>query len=59
VLRVSDRDPRLLRELEGLGVDVGREVTVVDAAPPALHVRFGPDAVSLPRDAHDAIWLSA
>jgi DtxR family Mn-dependent transcriptional regulator len=59
VLRVSDRDPRLLRELEGLGVDVGREVTVVDAAPPALDVRFGSDDVSLPRDAHDAIWLSA
>lgn len=61
VLRVSDRDPQLLRELDRLGVDVGRALTVVDAAAPALDVRFDgdADAVSLPREAHDAIWLSA
>ncbi|WP_159502232.1 metal-dependent transcriptional regulator [Microbacterium sp. 18062] len=59
VLRVSDRDPQLLRELERLGVDVGRTATVVDTAPPALVVRFDADPVPLPREAHDAIWLSA
>ena len=59
VLRVSDRDPRLLRELERLGVDVGRTATVVDAADPALVVRFDAGPVALPRAAHDAIWLSA
>jgi DtxR family Mn-dependent transcriptional regulator len=61
ILRVSDRDPQLLRELDALGVDVGRDVTVVDASAPALAVRFADDsaAVSLPREAHDAIWLSA
>jgi DtxR family Mn-dependent transcriptional regulator len=61
VLRVSDRDPQLLRELDRLGVDVGRDLTVVDANAPALDVQFEPGTptVSLPRDAHDAIWLSA
>ncbi|MBZ4488402.1 metal-dependent transcriptional regulator [Microbacterium sp. cx-55] len=61
VLRVSDRDPQLLRELDRLGVDVGRELTVVDATAPALDVRFAgdSDAVALPREAYDAIWLSA
>ena len=61
VLRVSDRDPQLLRELDRLGVDVGRELTVIDAVDPALEVRFEGEAVSvsLPRGAHDAIWLSA
>jgi DtxR family Mn-dependent transcriptional regulator len=59
VLRVSDRDPQLLRELERLGVAVGRDVTVVDATDPALIVRFDAAPVSLPRPAYDAIWLSA
>jgi len=55
ILRVSDRDPALLRELEQLGVHVGREAVVVDAA----SLRLGADTVALPVDAADAVWLSA
>jgi len=59
VIRVSDRDPGLLRELERLGVDVGRVTTVLASAGTAPTVRFDTEPVVLPRDAHDAIWLSA
>lgn len=55
VLRVSDRDPALLRALEEIGLDVGRVVRVsadgeveIDACP-----------VNLPGGAGDAVWLSA
>ena len=33
VLRVSDRDPELLRALDEAGVEIGREVRVVDPLP--------------------------
>ncbi|MFT4306566.1 MAG: metal-dependent transcriptional regulator [Microbacterium sp.] len=55
VLRVNDRDPDLLRDLDQLGVDVGREVRVVDAA----SLRIGEQTVPLPAEAADALWLSA
>jgi DtxR family Mn-dependent transcriptional regulator len=55
ILRVSDRDPELLRELEQRGVDVGREALVADAAT----LRFGDETVSLPAHAATAVWLSA
>ena len=55
VLRVSDRDPELLRAVESAGVAVGATVTVTDAA--ALVIDGS--AVSLPRAAADAVWLSA
>jgi DtxR family Mn-dependent transcriptional regulator len=51
VLRVSDRDPVLLRAVEAAGVVVGAEVVVTDAA--------GLDGIPLPEGAADAIWLSA
>jgi DtxR family Mn-dependent transcriptional regulator len=55
VLRVSDRDPDLLRAIEAAGVAVGARVTVVDAA--TLSVA---DAeIRLPDAAADAVWLSA
>jgi DtxR family Mn-dependent transcriptional regulator len=61
VLRVSDRDPELLRAVESAGVAVGATVTVTDAA--ALRLRTGAAAdgadVSLPAAAADAVWLSA
>lgn len=53
VLRVSDQDPEVLREIGAAGVDVGTEVTVtadgitVDGAPVAVG------------DAAGVIWLSA
>ncbi|GAA2883261.1 iron dependent repressor, metal binding and dimerization domain protein [Microbacterium esteraromaticum] len=44
VLRVSDRDPELLQQLEDAGISVGAEITA-----PA----------DLPAGAADAVWLSA
>ena len=55
ILRVSDRDPVLLRELEALGVAVGRQATVTDAG----GVSFDGIAVALPPGAAAAVWLSA
>lgn len=55
VLRVSDRDPELLRAVEAAGVAVGAEATVADAS--ALRIA-GVD-VTLPPAAADAVWLSA
>ena len=54
VLRVSDRDPAVLRAVESAGVTVGAKVTVTDAA--TLRIR---DAdVALPPEAAIAVWLS-
>ena len=55
VLRVSDRDPTLLRALEGAGIDVGHTVTVVGRA--AVRVDGGA-TVELPTGAATAVWLS-
>ncbi|MBW9095022.1 metal-dependent transcriptional regulator [Microbacterium jejuense] len=55
VLRVSDRDPDLLRAVEASGVAVGTTVTVMDAA----GLRIGETPVTLPAAAADAVWLSA
>lgn len=55
VLRVSDRDPELLRAVEAAGVAVGAHVTVTEAA--ALLID---DAeIPLPGEAGAAIWLTA
>ena len=56
VLRVSDRDPALLRAFEDLGLDVGRAVEVTDAATIAID---GGAPVRLPDRAADAVWLTA
>jgi DtxR family Mn-dependent transcriptional regulator len=58
VLRVSDRDPELLRAVEAAGVSVGATVTVTDAAAARLVVDADADEVSLPPAAADAVWLS-
>ncbi|MET0843315.1 MAG: metal-dependent transcriptional regulator [Mycetocola sp.] len=54
VLRISDRDPSLLRDLKASGIDVG---TTVSVRPGALLV--GSTLVPLPAPAGTAIWLSA
>lgn len=60
VLRVSDRDPALLRAVEASGVAVGAEVTVTDAATLRILSRDGAAReLPLPPAAADAIWLSA
>lgn len=55
VLRVSDRDPALLRALVDAGIDVGHELEVLDAAT----VRVDGADAALPEGAADAVWLSA
>ncbi|GAA5036752.1 metal-dependent transcriptional regulator [Microbacterium fluvii] len=55
VLRVSDRDPDLLRAVEAAGVAVGAPVTVTDAAT----LRIGESEVALPPEAAHAVWLTA
>ncbi|MHC2998408.1 metal-dependent transcriptional regulator [Microbacterium sp. HJ5] len=55
VLRVSDRDPQLLRAVEAAGVAVGAEATVTDAST----LRIGDGDVTLPDGAAEAVWLSA
>jgi DtxR family Mn-dependent transcriptional regulator len=55
VLRVSDRDPALLRALENIGLTVGRIVTVEGADRVTLDAR----TIDLPAGAGDAVWLTA
>ncbi|KAJ1683433.1 hypothetical protein LUZ63_021350 [Rhynchospora breviuscula] len=55
VLRVSDRDPALLRTLEDGGVRPGAEVTALDEST----VRVGEAPFALPPGARDAVWLTA
>ncbi|NLP84617.1 metal-dependent transcriptional regulator [Microbacterium sp. CFH 90308] len=54
VLRVSDRDPDLLRAVEAAGVAVGATVTVTDAG----SIRVDGADVPLPEAATAAVWLS-
>ena len=56
VLRVSDRDPALLRALVDAGIDVGRTVRVTDAATAAID---DGEPFALPTGAADAVWLTA
>ena len=54
VLRVSDRDPELLRAVEAAGVAVGAQATVTDA----VRLRIDGTEVTLPAAAAGAVWLS-
>ncbi|KHK95105.1 transcriptional regulator [Microbacterium mangrovi] len=56
VLRVSDRDPEVLRALEDAGLTVGAEVHVDDAAGRAVSVAGR--AVPMTDAAASAVWLS-
>jgi DtxR family transcriptional regulator, Mn-dependent transcriptional regulator len=56
VLRISDRDPDLLRDLDRLGVAVD---TIVRVRTPAEVDVEGVGVVALPRAAVESIWLSA
>ncbi|MBF4562337.1 metal-dependent transcriptional regulator [Microbacterium sp. VKM Ac-2870] len=56
VLRVSDRDPGLLRALEVAGIDVGHRVVVAGTNA----VRVDDSAtIELPEGASGAVWLTA
>lgn len=61
VLRVSDRDPDLLRAMEAAGVAVGATVAVTDAASLRLLSADGlaDGELTLPSGAADGVWLSA
>ncbi|WP_156761389.1 metal-dependent transcriptional regulator [Microbacterium karelineae] len=54
VLRVSDRDPLLLRAITSSGIDVATEITVGDEC-----IEVEGRRVELPDGAAEAIWLSA
>ena len=54
VLRVSDRDPQLLRELETLGLAVGSEIRVTADA-----VALAGTEIELPDGAADIVWVRA
>ncbi|MBO0980850.1 metal-dependent transcriptional regulator [Microbacterium sp. SD291] len=54
VLRVDDRDPELLRDLESLGLTVGSPVVVT-----ASGVELDGASVTLPEGAAEVVWLSA
>ncbi|KDA06797.1 transcriptional regulator [Microbacterium sp. CH12i] len=53
VLRVSDRDPELLRALEARGLAVGSEVRVTDGG-----FELDGTAVDFPDGAADVVWVS-
>jgi len=55
VLRVSDRDPQLLRAVEDAGLHIGVEIEVTA---PGL-VRLAGENVAVPEGAADAVWLTA
>ncbi|CAH0150969.1 metal-dependent transcriptional regulator [Microbacterium sp. Bi121] len=54
VLRVSDVDPQLLREIEASGLGVGHTVVVTVEG-----IEVDGSSVALPDGAADAIWLAA
>lgn len=53
VLRVDDRDPELLRSLEGLGLVVAASVVTTAAG-----IELEGDDVALPEGAAEVVWLS-
>lgn len=59
VIRVSDRDPALLRAIDDSGLQVGDTVVVISTAQDATALRRGTTTIALPGDARDTIWLSA
>jgi DtxR family Mn-dependent transcriptional regulator len=58
VIRISDRDPAVLRDLDERGIGPGVELQVTDASSDGIAVTLGSRDVVLPRDAAHAIWLS-
>ncbi|WP_308797524.1 metal-dependent transcriptional regulator [Agromyces silvae] len=61
VIRISDRDPAILRDLDDAGLGPGAVVEVTDVSPEAVrvHLAGGEASVVLPRLAAEAIWVSA
>lgn len=60
VIRISDRDPAVLRELEGAGVGPGSELRVTDHADGAsVAFAVGGTARTIAREAAAGIWITA
>ena len=60
VIRISDRDPAVLRELDDAAIGPGSELRVADAAGEAyVVVTLDGRQHALPRAAAEAIWISA
>ncbi|BDZ55072.1 metal-dependent transcriptional regulator [Agromyces marinus] len=59
VIRISDRDPAVLRDLDAAGVGPGSEVRVTDAAGSSIRVTVAGSARAITRDAASGIWVSA
>ena len=59
VIRVSDRDPALLRAIDDSGLQVGDTVVVISTAQDATALRRGTTTLALPGDARATISLRA
>lgn len=59
VIRISDRDPEVLRELERRGIRPGVEVSVTDAAADLVALRAAGVTTEVTREVALAIWVSA
>lgn len=61
VLRVSDRDPAILRELDGAGLGPGVEVEVADGSDETVLLRIAGRGAPVPvaRSAAEGIWVTA
>lgn len=60
VIRISDRDPAVLRELEGAGVGPGSELRVTEHADGAsVAFAVGGTARTIAREAAAGIWITA
>ncbi len=59
VVRISDRDPAVLRALDDAGIGLDTVLTVTDAAAASVDVDIAGRAHSLPRPAAEAIWVTA
>ena len=58
IVRISDREPEVLRSLDGAGLGLDSVVTVTDASADAVSVRAGERTHVLPLAAATAIWIS-
>jgi DtxR family transcriptional regulator, Mn-dependent transcriptional regulator len=59
VVRISDRDPEVLRFLGHDGVGLDTVVTVTDASADAVSVAIAGRVRTIPRAAAEAIWIGA
>jgi DtxR family Mn-dependent transcriptional regulator len=59
VMRISDRDPAVLRALDDAGIGLDAVLTVTDAAAASVTVAVAAGSHTVPRAAAEAIWVTA